>query len=192
MKKTQKKLDETTKKESKKKNIWRELLEDVFMVICVLVFVFLIKHYVLINAWIPSGSMENTIMEGDRIFGSRLSYTFGEPERGDIVIFKFPDNENELFIKRLIGLPGDKILIRNGLVYINDSEIPLDEPYIRDEPMGDWGPYYVPEDCYFMLGDNRDWSKDSRLWENTYVTRDEILAKAVFRYYPFHKIGTIK
>ena len=182
-----------TKKSSKRKNsLGRELLEDVVLVIVVLAVVFFLKNYVLINAVIPSGSMENTIMTGDRVFGNRLAYRFGEPERGDIVIFKYPDNEEELYIKRVIGLPGDKVEIRDGLVYLNDSAKPLEEPYLKVTPVGDYGPYQVPEDGYFMLGDNRNWSKDSRFWENTYVTREEVLAKAVFRYYPFDEIGTIE
>ena len=182
-----------TKKSSKRKNSrGRELLEDVVLVIVVLAVVFILKNYVLINAVIPSGSMENTIMTGDRVFGNRLAYRFGEPERGDIVIFKYPDNEEELYIKRVIGLPGDKVEIRDGLVYLNDSAKPLEEPYLKETPVGDYGPYQVPEDGYFMLGDNRNWSKDSRFWENTYVTREEVLAKAVFRYYPFDEIGTIE
>lgn len=182
-----------TKKSSKRKNsLGRELLEDVVLVIVVLAVVFILKNYVLINAVIPSGSMENTIMTGDRVFGNRLAYRFGEPERGDIVIFKYPDNEEELYIKRVIGLPGDKVEIRDGLVYLNDSAKPLEEPYLKETPVGDYGPYQVPEDGYFMLGDNRNWSKDSRFWENTYVIREEVLAKAVFRYYPFDEIGTIE
>lgn len=182
-----------TKKSLKRKNsLGRELLEDVVLVIVVLAVVFFLKNYVLINAVIPSGSMENTIMTGDRVFGNRLAYRFGEPERGDIVIFKYPDNEEELYIKRVIGLPGDKVEIRDGLVYLNDSAKPLEEPYLKETPVGDYGPYQVPEDGYFMLGDNRNWSKDSRFWENTYVTREEVLAKAVFRYYPFDEIGTIE
>lgn len=182
-----------TKKSSKRKNsLGRELLEDVVLVIVVLAVVFFLKNYVLINVVIPSGSMENTIMTGDRVFGNRLAYRFGEPERGDIVIFKYPDNEEELYIKRVIGLPGDKVEIRDGLVYLNDSAKPLEEPYLKETPVGDYGPYQVPEDGYFMLGDNRNWSKDSRFWENTYVTREEVLAKAVFRYYPFDEIGTIE
>ena len=182
-----------TKKSSKRKNsLGRELLEDVVLVIVVLAVVFFLKNYVLINAVIPSGSMENTIMTGDRVFGNRLAYRFGEPERGDIVIFKYPDNEEELYIKRVIGLPGDKVEIRDGLVYLNDSAKPLEEPYLKETPVGDYGPYQVPEDGYFMLGDNRNWSKDSRFWENTYGTREGVLAKAVFRYYPFDEIGTIE
>lgn len=176
---------------AKKKGLMRELIEDVLLIAVVLISVFVIKNFLIINAVVPSGSMEDTIMVGDRVFGNRLSYRFGEPERGDIVIFKFPDDEKQLFIKRLIGLPGEKILIRDGLVYINDSETPLDEPYVDETPIGDFGPYQVPEDCYFMLGDNRNYSRDARFWENTYVTREQVQAKAVFRYFPFDKFGTI-
>lgn len=185
--------DETSKKTSKKKNsLGRELMEDVIMVLVVLVVVFLIKNFVLINAVIPSGSMENTIMTGDRVFGNRLAYRFGDPERGDIAIFRYPDDESELYIKRVMGLPGDTIEIKDGLLYLNNSEEPIAEPYLKEIPEGDFGPYQVPEGCYFMLGDNRNKSNDSRMWENTYVTRENVLAKAVFRYYPFDKIGRIE
>ena len=186
------KEQETKNKQDKKKRLMNELMEDVALVAIVLVVVFVVKHFLIINAVIPSASMENTIMTEDRIFGNRLAYTFGEPQRGDIAIFKFPDNEKELFIKRVIGLPGDKVEIRDGLVYINDSQEPLEEDYLRETPVGDFGPYYVPEGYFFMLGDNRNYSKDSRLWVHPYVARDKILAKAAFRYYPFHSIGIIK
>lgn len=184
--------EEKQPKKSKKKDLMHELREDILLIVIVIAAVFVIKHFVLINAVIPSGSMENTIMIGDRVFGNRLEYEFGEPERGDIVIFKYPDNEKELYIKRLIGLPGDKVQVKSGKVYINDSETPLDEPYLAETPTGDYGPYYVPEDGYFMMGDNRESSRDSRFWENKFVSRDQILAKAIFRYYPLSKIGTIE
>ena len=123
--------EETKEKKKPKKSLKRELMEDVIMIVFVLVTVWVMKNYVLINAVSPSASMEDTIMTGDRIFGSRLSYEFGEPQRGDIAIFKFPDDESQLYIKRVIGLPGDKVQIIDGKVYINDSETPLDEPYHR-------------------------------------------------------------
>lgn len=180
------------KKSDKKTSLKRELMEDLLLVIIVIAAVIFLQRFVMINAVIPSGSMEDTISVGDRVFGNRLAYKFGDPERGDIAIFRYPDDESVLFIKRIIGLPGDKVEIRNGLVYLNDSEEPLEEDYLLETPVGDYGPYYVPEDCYFMLGDNRNNSKDSRLWNNTYVTRENVLAKAVFRYYPLNAIGTIE
>ena len=94
--------EETTGKKKPKKSLKRELMEDIIMIVFVLITVWVMKNYVLINAVIPSASMEDTIMTGDRIFGSRLSYEFGEPQRGDIAIFKFPDDESQLYIKRVI------------------------------------------------------------------------------------------
>lgn len=180
------------KKKKKKRNWGAELTEDLVLILVVFAVVAFLQRYVIVNAAIPSGSMEDTIMTGDRVFGNRLIYNKNDPERGDIVIFKYPDDETQLFIKRVIGLPGETLTIRDGKVYINGSDTPLDEPYLKETPIGDFGPYEIPEDCYFMMGDNRNHSMDSREWENTYVKRDKILAKAVFRYFPFSKIGTIE
>ena len=142
----------------------------------------------LINAKIPSESMEDTIMTGDRIFGNRLAYINKDPQRFDIVIFKYPDDETQLFIKRVIGLPGETVEIRDGKVYIDGSETPLDDSFTPEPPQGDWGPEVVPEGSYFMLGDNRNRSKDSRFWTNTFVKKEKILGKAVLRYFPSPKL----
>ena len=180
------------KRKREKRKALREMLEDIALILFVVIVVMVLQNYIIVNARIPSGSMETTIMTGDRVFGNRLAYRDETPQRGDIVIFKYPDNENELFIKRVIGLPGEKIQIIDGLVYINDSKEPLEEPYLTVVPVGSYGPYEVPEGHYFMLGDNRNASKDSRLWNNPYVAENKILAKAVFRYFPFHTMGTIE
>lgn len=184
------KLDNRRKREKRK--VLREALEDIALILFIVILVMVLQNYVIVNAVIPSGSMESTIMTGDRVFGYRLAYRDDKPQRGDIVIFRYPDNEEELFIKRVIGLPGDKIEIKDGLVYINDSEEPLEEPYLTVTPVGSYGPYNVPDGHYFMLGDNRNYSKDSRMWKNPYVEEKKILAKAVFRYYPFSQMGTIE
>ena len=181
--------------------IWNEVWDYVKMIIIVVVVVLVINNVVLINAKIPSESMENTIMTGDRIFGFRLAYGFNmnvfgneiskkwkDPERFDIVIFKYPDDESQLFIKRIIGLPGDKVEIKDGKVYINDSETPLEDSYVPETPLGSFGPYEVPENCYFMMGDNRNNSKDSRYWTNTFVRFDQIVGKAEIRYFPSIKL----
>ena len=143
----------------------------------------LINNFILLNAKVPSGSMENTIMTGDRLFGFRLSYLMEDPKRGDIVIFKYPDNESINYIKRIIGLPGETVTIKDSKVYINNSATPLKEDYLKEEWViaNDGMQFQVPEGCYFMMGDNRNNSKDSRYWTNTYVARDKILAKAIFR-----------
>ena len=169
-------------------SMMEELWEYVKMIVFVVVIVFIINNVLLINARIPSESMEKTIMSGDRIFGNRLAYMTKDPERFDIVIFKFPDDESQLFIKRVIGLPGETVTIKDGKVYINDSEEPLDDSFVAETPVGDFGPYKVPEGSYFMLGDNRNHSRDSRYWINSFVEKDKILGKAVLRYFPSPKL----
>ena len=167
-----------------KKSIGKELWEYIKMIIFVLIFVLVVNNFLIINAKIPSPSMVNTIMPGDRIFGNRLAYVLGDPQRFDIVIFRYPDDESQLFIKRIIGLPGETVEIIDGKVYIDGSETPLDDSFTPETPTGNYGPYTVPENCYFMLGDNRNNSKDSRFWQNTFVERDAILGKAVLKYFP--------
>ena len=161
------------------------------MIIIVVVIVTLVNSVVLINAKIPSESMEKTIMTGDRIFGFRLAYGLNLDFFGHEISKKIkdPDDESKLFIKRVIGLPGEKVQIKDGKVYINDSEIPLDDSFVPEKPRGSFGPYEVPENSYFVLGDNRNHSKDSRCWKSTsFVTFDEIVGKAVIRYYPSVKL----
>lgn len=167
-----------------KSNFKTELFSWIKVIITAVVIALALDFLVIANAVVPTGSMENTVPTGSRIIGLRLYYMFEEPQRGDIVIFKFPDDEHKDYLKRIIGLPGDTINIIDGKVYINDSETPLDEPYLREEPVGSYGPYVVPEDSYFMMGDNRNYSNDSRFWETTYVTRDELVARAFIMYFP--------
>lgn len=149
-----------------------------------LVFTYLITNFVIINARIPSPSMVATLNVKDRIVASRLSYIFEEPKRGDVVIFRFPDNEEDLYVKRIIGLPNEIINIVDGKVFINNSEEPLEEIYLPEEMLGSFGPYEVPEDSYFMLGDNRNYSNDSRAWNTTFVNESKFLGKVIFKYYP--------
>ncbi len=178
-------------KNEQEPSLFREIVEYVIMIAVVVSAVFIIDEVLLINAKIPSSSMENTIMVNDRVFGNRLAYREDDPERFDIIIFRYPDNEKILYIKRIIGLPGETVEIVDGKVYINGSTEPLDDSFCPETPLGDFGPYTVPEDSYFVLGDNRNNSKDSRYWINTFVTEDEILGKAVLRYWPLNKIGPV-
>ncbi len=172
---------------STKTSAIREIISWVVTIALALALGLFIRNCVIINADIPSGSMENTIMTGDRIIGNRLAYIAGEPKRGDIIIFKYPDDETQNFAKRIIGLPGEKVDIIDGKVYINDSETPLEEDYLKEEWLIAAGPYSytVPDDSYFVMGDNRNNSLDSRYWINTYVPRSSILGKASLIYYPF-------
>lgn len=171
----------------KSKAILKEIMSYVVIVIVSVVIAVLLCNFVIINSSIPTGSMEDQIQVGDRIIGFRLAYAFSEPQRGDVVIFKFPDDESQTFIKRIIGLPGDIVEIKNGKVYVSGEE--LVEDYIKEPMRTDENfRFVVPADSYFVMGDNRNHSKDSRYWENTFVARDKILAKAIFRYWPPFKI----
>jgi len=164
----------------------REILSYVKIIVIAIAIAFICNQFIIVNAKVPTGSMKDTIMEGNRLIGFRLSYLFSEPKRLDVVIFKYPDDETQNYVKRVIGLPGDIVVIKDGKVYVND--VLLDEPYIK-EPMtvnGQVLTYSVPKGYYFMMGDNRNNSADSRFWKNTYVAENKILAKAIFKYYDSH------
>lgn len=171
----------------------REILSWVLSFAIALLVAIVLKDYVIINANVPTGSMENTIMPGDRLIGNRLAYLWSNPERGDIVIFHNPDNEDELYVKRIIGLPGERIVVENGKIYINDSGEALEEAYLKEEWTNRTGPYYfeIPEGCYLMLGDNRNDSLDARYWNHTYVEKEKILGKAVIVYWPLRNFGKL-
>ena len=160
-----------------------EIISWIKTIAMAVVIAVLINSFVIVNATVPTGSMENTIMPGDRIIALRLTYYVSSPERGDIVVFRYPDDESVLYVKRVIGLPGETVEVKDGEVYINNSDTPLDDRFVKEQPIGDFGPYEVPEGCYFMMGDNRNNSQDSRYWVNKYVEEDKILGKVYFKYY---------
>lgn len=182
------------KEREEKTSPLREALSWVFTFAAAIVLALILKNFVIINATVPTGSMENTIMPGDDLFGYRLAYQFSEPKRGDIVIFKYPDDEEEKYVKRIIGLPGETVTIVNAKVYINGSETPLDEAYLKEEWVVATGPfeYEIPADSYFVMGDNRNDSWDARYWENTFVHKDKIIGKAEFIYFPFDRAGVLE
>ena len=186
-------VSQSNAREKKKRPAWKEVLSWCMTLLAAFVLALVLKNYVIINATVPTGSMENTIEPGDDLFGFRLAYKFSEPERGDIVIFKFPDDESQKYVKRVIGLPGEKVTITEGKIYINNSDVPLEEDYLKEDWVRATGPFSfeVPEDSYLVLGDNRNDSYDARYWENTYVTKDEIIGKAYFTYYPFSRFGSL-
>lgn len=191
-----KKAEEPKQEEDEPVNIWREIGSFVGPFVLAFLVAFFLKEYIIINADIPSGSMENTIMTGDRLIGNRLAYLFGEPERGDIIIFKYPDDETQLFVKRIIGMPGETVTIEDAKVYVGTDETKtlLEEPYLKEEWVVGTGPYAfeIPDGSYLVMGDNRNDSKDARYWVNTYVDANKIKGKAVFIYWPFADFGAVK
>lgn len=163
--------------------ILKEILSYVWYIAIAFIAAFIITHFIIINTWVPTGSMNNTIMDNDKVIGLRFTYAFSSPKRGDIVIFKYPDDESRNFVKRVIGTPGDVVDISDGHVSVN-GEI-LDEPYIK-EPMdtSETLHFEVPENSYFVMGDNRNNSNDARYWKTSnYVSKDKILAKGWLKYY---------
>lgn len=191
---------QTEERKEEKASRAKEVMEYVRLIAIVVGVTLLVETFVIVNAVIPSASMEPTIMTGDHIFGNRLAYRFGDPERYDIIIFRYPDDESELFIKRIIGMPGDTVEFRDGDIFINGSDVPLDDEFCSVQDMTEMNmnrtvlsnPFTVPENCYFVLGDNRLNSRDSRYWKNPFVQRDKILGEAVFRYWPLNTITVIR
>lgn len=172
----------------------KEIKSFAFTLLITIAIVFVLKNFVIINATVPTGSMENTIMPGDNLLGLRLAYITEEPERGDIIFFYFPDDETQKYVKRVIGLPGETVTILDGKIYIDDSQEPLEEPYLKEEWVRGTGPYVfeIPEDSYLCLGDNRNRSADAREWNNPYVAKEKIIGKALFTYFPFDRWGTVE
>ena len=170
----------------KQKSFTRELTETIILA---LVLAMVIKTFVIQAFKIPSGSMLNTLQIGDHILVNKFIYWFTEPRRGDIVVFLYPGDESRDFIKRIIGLPGDTLQIRNRVAHINGA--PIQEPYViftgtggfgnPHTPSEDFGPIRVPEGQYFMMGDNRDSSMDSRVWG--FLDRKKIRGKALITYW---------
>ncbi len=161
----------------------KEVISWVKTIILALILAGAVNSFLIVNAEVPTGSMENTIMAGDRILALRTSYWFDEPQAGDVAVFRYPDDPTgkTLYVKRIIGTEGDTVEVKDGLVFVN-GEV-LQEEYLAEVPYGDFGPVIVPEESYFMMGDNRNHSLDSRFWDEPFVQEEEVLGKVVLRYY---------
>ncbi|HBV98922.1 MAG: signal peptidase I [Peptococcaceae bacterium BICA1-7] len=165
-----------------KKSTLREIVESLVIAV---VLALLIRTFILQPFYIPSGSMEPNLMIQDHIIVNKIGYRFWEPQRGDIVVFKFPRDPSKDFVKRLIGQPGDKVEIRKSKLYINGNLV--SENYLpAGLEFGSFGPAVIPENSYFMMGDNRNNSDDSRSWG--VLPRENIIGKAVLTYWPLNRI----
>ncbi len=166
---------------------------NVLSVIIAIALASIIRNFVIGLYRVPSGSMIPTLNINNYLMGSIIAYKISEPERGDVVIFKYPISERPhqktvRYVKRLVGMPGDKVCIKDNQLLINDQA--LEEPYIAESTMmPDFGPIVVPEGQYFMMGDNRNHSNDSRYWG--FVDRKYIIAKGMLVYWPFNQCRVI-
>jgi signal peptidase I len=150
----------------------------------------ILSRTVLMLNFIPSGSMEGTIRTGDFVLGTRYDIGEGDIERYDILVFALPDEPDTVYIKRVIGLPGETVVVCDGSVYADG--VRLDDSFVKN-PMntkGD-GTYVVPDGCYFVMGDNRNQSDDSRFWTEKYVPVENVEGKAKFIVFPFKNIGAV-
>lgn len=166
---------------------WRETIETVLWA---LMLALILRTFVIQAFWIPSGSMIPTLEPGDRVLVLKFWYSLPkfEPKRGQIVVFKYPVDPRRDFVKRVIGVPGDTVEIKNGVVSVNGVE--LFEPYVKNHDSYNMERIVVPENSYFCLGDNRPNSQDGRFWG--FVPRKFLRGPALFRYWPLGRLGTIE
>lgn len=182
-------MDSSTMINRKKDAGWEEVVKELvgFLKIFIVIFAVLklLVTFVILNAYVPSESMEPILKEGYRMIGTRHDRT--DIDRYDIMVFRFPDDEEEYFVKRVIGLPGECIEIKpDGHVYADG--VRLKDHFIKEKMEEESFVFNVPEDCYFMMGDNRNESWDSRYWDRPYVTEDEMLAKMKVIYWPLKRV----
>jgi signal peptidase I len=179
--------------QQEKKQPWLlEQKENIRTIVIAVVLAFLLRTFIIEPRYIPSGSMEPTLQVNDRIIVEKVSYLLHPPHRGEIIVFYPPkspviEDSSKAYIKRVIGLPGDRIAIHDGRVFVNDQ--PLEEAYIAEPPN-----YYlprhpltesirVPMGSYWVMGDNRNNSNDSHVWG--FLPQSNIIGRAYFRFFPF-------
>jgi signal peptidase I len=180
---------------TKRKRVVREYAEAILIAIILALF---IRTFVVQAFKIPSGSMKPTLLVGDHIlvnkfiYGIKLPLTdntlieLGKPRRGDVIVFKFPRDPKKDYIKRVIGLPGDEVQLKNKRLFINGT--PVEDPHASYLPYGNYrsyGPITVPADSYFVMGDNRDESSDSRVWG--FVPSSNLKGKAFLIYWSWDR-----
>jgi len=167
--------------EESKKPVIPEILESIIIAV---ILATIIRLFLLAPFFIPSQSMEPSLLVGDRMIVSKIAYRLGEPQRGDIIVFKYPRDPSKDYVKRLIGFEGEEVILKNNHLYINGKETP--EKYLPEGlTFYDFGPVIVPNGCYLMLGDNRSNSEDSRVWGP--LPKENVIGKAVLIYWPFNR-----
>ncbi len=174
--------------------VWRSQQENIRLVAIALILALLIRIFVAEPRYIPSNSMLPTLHIGDRLVVEKLSYLFHSPEKGDVVVFEPPEQlqslgyrKDQVFIKRIIGKPGQIVSVKNGKVYINEQ--PLSEDYIAEPPAYQLMSVQIPQDEFFVMGDNRNDSNDSHIWG--FLPKQNIIGRAIFRFFPLDRIGLV-
>ena len=173
--------------EAPRSSCWM-VLREVAETIILAAFLFLVINGLTARVRVDGPSMEPSYYNLDRIVVSRISYFLGDIQRGDVIVFPAPLSPDEDYIKRIIGLSGDRIRVEGGYVYVNG--VAIDEPYIKSPPLTTMTEVIVPEGSVFVMGDNRNVSSDSRSWGP--LPTEDIIGKAVFVYWPFESMRFIE
>lgn len=176
------------------KKVTKEILSTSIYLLIVLMVTYLMIHYVGQRTQVQGESMEPTLLNGDNLIVDKITYRFNDPKRFDIIVFPFQYKENTYYIKRIIGLPGETIQITtDGIIYIDGEE--LKEGYGKEvilDPGNAYNPITLGDDEYFVLGDNRNNSSDSRSSSVGVIKRDSIVGRAWLRIWPFSEFGILK
>lgn len=177
----------TSNKESKTKSPLREWIEAIVgaLILTAFIITFIAQSFI-----VQGTSMMPTLQNNQRLLVDKLSYRFSDPGHGDIIVFRYPANPKEEFIKRVIAVPGDSVAIIEGHLYVNGQHI--EEEYIAEVTRRGIIPCIVPEDHYFVLGDNRNNSLDSRDLRVGFVPRENIVGRAIWSYWPLSKLEIIR
>lgn len=173
------------------KDIREFFKETISIVIIAFIISMVLRTWIIEGRIVPSGSMLPTIRLNDRLLVTKLIYHFKDPQRGDIIVFRPPDQigAKDDLVKRLVAIPGDKVEIKKGQLYVNDKV--QREPYLHAAMNYEFGPVVVPPNSYFVMGDNRNNSYDSHLW-GVWLTRDHLIGKALCIYWPLDHLQTLK
>lgn len=184
-------VDESAPEPDEDARIVRAVMEWVVVIVGAVALALIVRALLFQPFWIPSESMEQTLAKQDRIMVNKMSYRVGDIGRGDVIVFEPPvdaANGYDHLIKRVIGLPGDTVEGRDGAVWVNDAL--LDEPYLDPgDPIYDFGPTTVGDDAYFVMGDNRDESADSRVIGT--IPESNVVGRAFVRFWPLDRLGTL-
>lgn len=169
----------------------KDIIELIKSVIIAIIAAVLIITFVFETVSVDGQSMFPTLQNKDRLIVEKVSYYFRKPKIGDIVVFKYPADTREKFIKRVVAVSGDKVRIESNKLYVNGVE--KDEPYLNEQFInGFYSETTIPENTIFVLGDNRNNSKDSRAEDVGFVNTKLVVGRAVLRIYPFNIIGRIR